>query len=237
MHILKLCIPLLLCVIALPVTIHAVEPDKQFTPFETEHVKVKTPGLFTNSNKFIIEFNRLGTNDWFFPVPGAKVISDYGKAGGRPSHTGIDIKTKANDTIYAAFRGTVRMAKPYSGYGNLVVIRHVNGLETVYSHNSKNLVKVGDMVRAGDPIGLMGRTGRATTDHLHFEVRINGEHINPHIIFNMKEQQLKKRCLECTKHASFIDVKPIDPIKPVAETSKPATAATKPVALSTKTQK
>lgn len=188
----------------------ATEPDKQFSSFELQHIRVKTPGLFTKSDKFIIELNKLGKQDWYFPLPNAKVISNYGIAGGRKSHSGIDIKTRANDTIYAAFRGTVRMAKPYSGYGNVIVVRHVNGLETIYSHNSKNLVKPGDDVRAGDPIALTGRTGRATTEHLHFEVRINGEHINPNIIFDMKERKLKKRYLECTKCRSGITIKPID---------------------------
>lgn len=194
----------------LSILAYGTEPDRQFTPFELEHVRVKTPGLFTKSNKFIIEFNRLGIKDWCFPLPGAKVISEYGSASGRKAHAGIDLKTKPNDTIRAAFRGTVRLAKVYGAYGNVIVIRHINGLETVYSHNTKNLVKPGDMVRAGDPIALVGRTGRATTEHLHFEVRINGEHVNPHIIFNMKERALKKRCLECTKNGTSVAIKPIE---------------------------
>lgn len=97
-------------------------------------------------------------------MPGGKVISGYGTRGG---HSGDDIKTCARDTIRAAFDGVVRMAKPYGAYGNVIVIRHPNGLETVYSHNVKNLVKSGDVVKAGMAIGLTGRTGRATTEHLH----------------------------------------------------------------------
>lgn len=74
-------------------------------------------------------------------------------------HTGVDIKAVPNDTIRAAFSGVVRMSKPYSGYGNIIVIRHYNGMETAYAHNSRNLVTVNDVVKAGDPIALAGRTG------------------------------------------------------------------------------
>ena len=81
------------------------------------------------------------------------------------------------------------MSKPYYAYGNLVVIRHANGLETIYSHNCKNLVRSGDVVKAGQPIGLTGRTGRATTEHVHFETRINGQHFNPNLIFDLKERK------------------------------------------------
>ena len=72
-------------------------------------------------------------------------------------HTGIDIKAVPNDTVRAALPGVVRMSKYYSGYGNLVLIRHYNGIETVYAHNSKNLVRVNDAVEAGDPIAPAGR--------------------------------------------------------------------------------
>ena len=90
------------------------------------------------------------------------------------------------------------MSKPYSAYGNVIVIRHPFGLETIYSHNAKNLVQSGDTVKAGQPIGLTGRTGRATTEHLHFETRINGQHFNPDLIFNMQERDLRKESIRCT---------------------------------------
>ena len=99
------------------------------------------------------------------------------------------------------------MSKPYYAYGNLVVIRHANGLETIYSHNCKNLVRSGDVVKAGQPIGLTGRTGRATTEHVHFETRINGQHFNPNLIFDLKERKLRKECIKCSKYGSGIIVK------------------------------
>ena len=127
---------------------------------------------------------------WCYPLPGAKVISPYGNRGGR-RHSGVDLKTVNRDNILAAFDGEVVFSGPFSGYGNLVRIRHDNGLETYYSHNSKNLVKVGDQVKAGDVIALTGQTGRASTPHLHFETRINGQAVNPNIYFDHETHTLR----------------------------------------------
>lgn len=184
-------------------------PVKGFTDMEISHISAKTPGLFANGNKLQLHLDNLSEKDYCFPLPGAKVISGYGMHGGRKGHSGIDIKTHANDTIRSAFAGVVRMSKPYYGYGNVIVVRHSSGLETIYSHNSKNFVHPGDTVCAGQAIALTGRTGRATTEHLHFETRINGEHFNPNIIFNMRERTLRKELIVCTKSKGGIIVKPV----------------------------
>ncbi len=110
-------------------------------------------------------------------------------------HTGVDIKAVPNDTIRAAFSGVVRMSKPYSGYGNIIVIRHYNGMETAYAHNSRNLVTVNDVVKAGDPIALAGRTGRATTEHLHFEFRVANQALNPSLLLDTENQRLHTNTL------------------------------------------
>jgi LysM repeat protein len=89
-------------------------------------------------------------------------------------HTGTDIKLNSGDTVRCAFDGKVRLAKRFSGYGNLVLVRHSNGLETIYGHLKAIKVNVNDTIKAGDLIGLGGRTGRATCDHLHFETRLFG---------------------------------------------------------------
>ena len=154
--------------------------------------KVLTPSdPFGGGSKFTLNLSNISDKEWCYPLPGAKVISPYGPRGGR-MHSGVDLKTKPSDPIYAAFDGVVTMSQVYSGYGNCVVLRHANGLETLYSHNVKNLVKVGDQVKCGQQIALTGRTGRATTEHLHFEVRVNGRHYNPNIIFDHTTRQLKK---------------------------------------------
>ena len=122
-----------------------------------EPMKMQDP--FGGSSKFTLNLASISDKEWCYPLPGAKVISPYG-ARGRHSHSGVDLKTKPNDPIYAAFDGVVTMSQVYSGYGNCIIRRHANGLETLYSHNSKNLVKVGDHVKCGQQIALTGRTIR-----------------------------------------------------------------------------
>lgn len=207
---------LLTVLLLLPLT--ADGQDKpSFSAREMADVRVATPGLFAKGNHIYLHLDSLKDHEYAFPLPGGKVISAYGTRGG---HSGTDIKTRAKDTIRAAFDGVVRMSKPYYAYGNIVVIRHANGLETLYSHNFKNLVKTGDVVKAGQPIGLTGRTGRATTEHVHFETRINGQHFNPNLIFDLKERTLRKECIKCTKNGSKIVVKTQIPDNRIAQNKK-----------------
>ncbi|WP_297906556.1 LysM peptidoglycan-binding domain-containing protein [uncultured Parabacteroides sp.] len=108
-----------------------------------------------------------------------RVTSKYGPRR-RRMHRGIDLKVQVGDTIRAAFDGKVRIKNfERRGYGYYLVVRHPNGLETVYGHLSKFLVGINDIVRAGDPIALGGNTGRSTGSHLHFETRFLGQAINP----------------------------------------------------------
>lgn len=189
--------------ILLPGFIHA---QTSFSDMEVNHVRTATPGLFASGKKLTVHFDSLAAGGYVFPLAGAKVISPY---GGKRAHSGTDIKTCAKDTIRCAFDGVVRMAKPYAAYGNVVVVRHACGLETVYSHNFENLVKSGDEVKAGDPIGLTGRTGRATTEHLHLEVRLNGQHFNPNLVFDFQTGELRPGALQCTKDGTRIQVKAV----------------------------
>ncbi|MDE7160634.1 MAG: peptidoglycan DD-metalloendopeptidase family protein [Muribaculaceae bacterium] len=123
---------------------------------------------------------------YHMPHPACRVTSNYGyRAKFGRMHKGVDLGIKSNDTIYAAFDGKVRLtAYEAKGYGNYVIMRHPNGLETVYGHLNKALVKPDQVVRAGQPIGLGGSTGRSTGPHLHFETRFMGYAINPAAIFD-----------------------------------------------------
>lgn len=136
---------------------------------------------YDKSHDFRIDLGKIESSHWAYPLPGSHVISPY---GGHRHHPGVDIKTCPNDRILAAFDGVVTRSCRYFGYGNCIVIRHAYGFETLYSHQSKDLVHVGDKVKAGQVIGLTGRTGRATTEHLHFEVHFKGHRINPAVIFD-----------------------------------------------------
>lgn len=116
----------------------------------------------------------------FFPPFKGKICSDFGIRGWR-MHNGVDIKLQLGDTVRCAFEGVVRVSKSVrGGYGKYVMVRHTNGLETLYGHLSELLVEPNQLVHAGDVIGLGGSTGRARGTHLHFEVRYLGNTINPH---------------------------------------------------------
>ncbi len=124
------------------------------------------------------------------PTPSRKITSNFGPRWGA-QHKGIDIKVYTGDTIYAAFDGKVRITKfNAGGWGYYVVIRHPNGLETLYGHLSKQLVKEDQIVRAGQPIGLGGSTGKSSGSHLHFETRLLGKAINPAKMFDFVAQDV-----------------------------------------------
>ncbi len=122
------------------------------------------------------------------PVEG-HVTSNFGRRGSRRYHYGIDIKAQTGDTIYAAFDGKIRVKQfDRRGYGYYIVIRHLNGLETLYGHMSKFLVDENDFVMSGDPIGLAGNTGRSFGSHLHFETRFLGKPIDPNFIVDFENK-------------------------------------------------
>jgi murein DD-endopeptidase MepM/ murein hydrolase activator NlpD len=126
------------------------------------------------------------------PTTSRKVTSGFGyRPRFRRMHKGIDVKVQTGDTIYAAFDGKVRIVRyERKGYGNYVVLRHENGLETIYAHLSKYLCDVNEEVKAGQPIGLGGNTGRSYGSHLHFETRVMGEAINPAFLFDFANQDV-----------------------------------------------
>ena len=168
-----------------------LDPDEVYDPF-------------TITNTFRLDLEKIEEKAWAYPLPDARVISPY---GGARRHSGVDLKTKPNDEIYAAFDGEVVASGPYYGYGNCIRIKHAYGLETLYSHQSKNMVKKGDKVKAGQVIGLTGRTGRATTEHLHFEVSFGGKRLDPAIIFDHSNHKLKDATLHLTKGKGVKSVK------------------------------
>ena len=135
---------------------------------------------------------RIDLRGFHMPTDSRVLTSNFGARWGR-QHKGLDIKVYIGDTIRAAFSGKVRVVRnegDHTGYGKFVVIRHYNGLETIYGHMSKWLVKPDQEVRAGDPIGLGGSTGRSTGSHLHFETRLCGVALNPALMFDFRNQDV-----------------------------------------------
>ncbi|HLW21195.1 MAG TPA: M23 family metallopeptidase [Cyclobacteriaceae bacterium] len=143
---------------------------------DTVHIKLYDP--FFGSN-------------WTAPLKETKVNSEFGFRRFRWHH-GIDLKLTTGDPVFSAFDGIVRMRSyDRNGYGYYVLVRHRNGLETLYGHLSKISVEVGQEVRAGDILGLGGSTGRSTGPHLHFEIRYQGLSINPTEVFDFNYGRLK----------------------------------------------
>ena len=145
-----------------------------------------------------ITIRLLKDNERFcFPVKNI-ITSPYGWRWERP-HRGVDIRLRTGEPVHCAFNGVVRIARPMGAYGNLVVVRHYNGLETVYGHLSKINVKPMQVVAAGQVLGLGGSTGRSTGPHLHFEVRFQYEPFDPEWILDFSNYTLRTRKLYLDK--------------------------------------
>ncbi|HEX8350051.1 MAG TPA: M23 family metallopeptidase, partial [Hymenobacter sp.] len=132
------------------------------------------------------------------PLASTPTTSGFGFRGYR-WHYGTDLDLETGDTVRAAFDGVVRISKwDGSGYGNYLLVRHYNGLETLYGHLSKALVTTGTFVKAGQVIGLGGNTGRSTGSHLHYEVRYEGNPINPTEVYDFPDYKLWKDNFQIT---------------------------------------
>ncbi len=148
--------------------------------------------LYAHRETALPDSFRIDLREFCMPTPSRVITSNFGPRW-RKQHKGLDIKVYIGDTIRSAFSGKVRIVKnegARKGYGKYVVIRHNNGLETIYGHLSKQLVRENQEVKAGEPIGLGGSTGKSTGSHLHFETRLCGVALNPAIMFDFVNQDV-----------------------------------------------
>lgn len=171
---------------------------------EKEEMDLSTNDPFQGKAVYRLNLSNIKASSWHYPLDNAHVISGY---GGKRNHSGVDIKNGPGTNVYAAFDGVVVQSGVFSGYGKCITLRHGNGLETRYSHNSKNFVNIGDKVKAGQVIGIVGRTGRATTEHVHFETRIAGRAFDPAYIFDHKNNTLQKGTLQFKKNGGVSRLK------------------------------
>ncbi len=175
--------------------------------FDTENIhftKFKVESLKDSVKKIALtEKNGCG----FVPPVFGKINCPFGRCR-RYFHYGMDLHLQTGDAVSAAFDGKVRIAKRSKSYGNVVVIRHSNGLETYYAHLSKLNVVVGQEVSAGDILGLGGNTGWSHGSHLHFEVRYLGQPINPADIISFDEHKLVTDTLLLSKKTFSYSTKP-----------------------------
>ena len=162
-----------------------------------EELESPSADLYANwDNKYahrateLPETYKIDLRHFTMPTTSRVITSNFGSRWGR-QHKGLDIKVYIGDTIRAAFSGKVRIVRyEAGGYGKYIVIRHNNGLETIYGHLSKQLVEENQEVRSGEVIGLGGNTGRSTGSHLHFETRLCGVALNPALMFDFRAQDV-----------------------------------------------
>jgi len=158
-----------------------------YDSFDEQSVFTITPETeFPETQNLVLLNDSLGS--YVHPHTG-HINSRFGWRDGR-MHKGIDINLNKGETVFSAFDGMIRVARKQGAYGNVVIIRHYNGLETVYAHLSKIKVKPGQVVLAGQLIGLGGSTGRSSGPHLHFEVRFKGQALNPANFISFEDSKL-----------------------------------------------
>lgn len=170
---------------------HTINPYNVSLTNMQDTVKIDISGYYPPSKKYV-------TSDWGFRR--------------WKFHYGIDLKVHRGDTVRSAFDGTIRITRRERGYGYFVVVRHDNGLETLYAHLNKILVKDSQKIKAGDPVGMGGNTGRSTGYHLHLEFRYLGNPINPHDIADFETFKPKGNVLAITSD-TFAYRKEIDKIR------------------------
>jgi murein DD-endopeptidase MepM/ murein hydrolase activator NlpD len=144
-----------------------------------------------NDSLTIELYDSSDNRNWSLPLKKTQITSEFGPRWAR-WHYGTDLDLNTGDSVISAFDGVVRItAYDGSGYGNYVLVRHYNGLETLYAHLKEFKSQVGDPVKAGDLLGLGGSTGRSTGPHLHFEIRYQGYPINPIDVYDFPRQTIR----------------------------------------------
>ena len=186
-----------------PVILHAqmemVDTVEVHSMLLNEAYIIPSDDMYPTWTNSVVHYNaslpdsfKIDLRRYVMPTTNTKITDIFGyRPRRRRVHQGLDIKVQTGDTIYAAFDGKVRIINyQRRGYGHYVVVRHNNGIETLYAHLSKKLVKVNQNVKAGDPIGLGGNTGRSSGSHLHFETILMGKSIDPALLFDFKNQNV-----------------------------------------------
>jgi len=188
----------------------AMIPANTHYPFEWDTVVINPYKVsLREMNDTILLKLRDSMDCSFHPPAIGDVTSGFGYRswGRRPKfHYGIDVRMEVGDPVYSIFDGIVRVAKRSTDYGYVVVVRHYNGLETLYAHFDQLLAYPGKPVRSGEIIGLSGNTGRSTGPHLHFEVRFKGEKIDPSKVIYFPSGSLLSDTLQIDKQC-FTHVK------------------------------
>ncbi len=170
-----------------------------YETWDTKNISPYNESISHNDTSlFLTLIDQKNNCNFISPLQNPVITSDFGWREGK-NHSGVDLDLEVWDPVVAAFDGMVRVALFHPGYGRVVVIRHYNGLETLYAHLHRFKVKTGDIVEAGQIIGLGGSSGKSSGSHLHFEVRYKGIIINPKHLISFKDNGLISDSLQLIK--------------------------------------
>lgn len=186
-----------------------IPSNSMYDNWDTEHISPYDDELSANDTNVLLTLVDVeNLCDFVMPIPDPVITSNFGYREGR-SHNGIDLDLQVWDPVVASFDGMVRIALKHPGYGRVVVIRHYNGLETLYAHLHRLKVQPGDIVEAGQVIGLGGSSGRSTGSHLHYELRFKGKPLNPKHLISFKENKLISDAVELKRQKHTFAALPV----------------------------
>ena len=178
----------------------AIPSSSTYGKWDTRNIAPYSEAITKNDTSLILTLTDTKNNcNFVAPIQDPKVTSNFGWRNGK-NHHGIDLDLQVWDPVAASFDGMVRIALFHPGYGRVVVIRHYNGLETLYAHLHRLKVKAGDIVEAGQIVGLGGSSGHSSGSHLHYEVRYKGKPLNPKHLISFKKNELISDSLQLVKH-------------------------------------
>lgn len=198
--------------------------------WDVNHLRSKVLEIPLANDRLMLLLVQEGNHNFVFPCTFGEISCAYGLTKRGDFHPGVDLTVEYQTLVKTCFDGVVRMAKPYGHYGLTVVVRHYNGLETVYAHLDKVCVKPGQMVNAGDVIGQTGHSGNVKDNTLHFETRFMNEHFNPELMIDFDEEDLLKNTLSLSSEdirvisTDQIGITPKTPAAPTTQTRVPTTS-------------
>jgi len=178
----------------------AIPSNSTYGKWDTKRVSPYTDEITKNDTSLTLTLTDTKNNcNFVAPIQNPVITSNFGWRNGK-NHHGMDLDLQVWDPVVASFDGMVRIALLHPGYGRVVIIRHYNGLETLYAHLHRFKVKTGDIVEAGQVIGLGGSSGQSSGSHLHYEIRYKGKPLNPKHIISFKQNSLISDSLQLIKH-------------------------------------
>lgn len=197
--------------------------------WDVKHLRSKVLDIPFANDRLMLILVQEGNHNFVFPCIYDEITCAYGLTKRGDFHPGVDLSVDYQTLVKSCFDGVVRMAKPYGDYGLMVVVRHYNGLETVYAHLGKLFVKPGQIVNAGDVIGQTGHSGNVKDNTLHFETRFMNEHFDPAMLIDFDEEELVKNTLSLSSESiRVIDTAQtgVSPKTPTAQPNQSRLSAT-----------